>query len=137
MKKKKVHFELLTRRLDFYFFTFEVLTRSWKIKSYISSYELHGCTFIFSLSSCEREVDKWKNSLIISVSKWHGMSHSTTFLYLAWVAVSAYVISIWVCWILMAYASSTAYLLTRLPHEGDNYNGREIELFHMKWFNCG
>ena len=51
----------------------------------------------------------------------------------------------------MAYASSTTYLFTRLqktflrceekeerPHAGlYSYNGRQIELFHMKWFNCG
>ena len=60
------------------------------------------------------------------------MSHSITFFVFSFVAVSAYVISIRVCWILMAYASSTTYLLTRLPHAGDNYDGREIELFHMK-----
>ena len=39
---------------------------------------------------------------------------------------------------LMAYASSATYLLTRLPHAGlYNYNGRKIELFHMKWFDGG
>ena len=33
----------------------------------------------------------------------------------------------------MAYECSTAYLLTRLPHVGlPNYNGRQIEVFHMK-----
>ena len=51
----------------------------------------------------------------------------------------------------MAYASSTAYLLTRLkkkfcnyesrgewPHAGlYGYNGRQMGLFHMEWFNCG
>ena len=38
----------------------------------------------------------------------------------------------------MAYVSSTTYLLTRLPHTGlYNYNGRQIELFHKKWVNCG
>ena len=38
----------------------------------------------------------------------------------------------------MVYASSTTYLLTRLPHAGlYNFSGRQIELFHMKWFNCG
>ena len=37
----------------------------------------------------------------------------------------------------MAYASSTAYLLTKLPYAGlYNYNGRQIEPFHMKWFKC-
>ena len=57
------------------------------------------------------------------------------FLYLARFVVSTYVIFICVCWILMAYESSTTYLLTRLPHAGlYNYNGRQIELFHMKWF---
>ena len=35
----------------------------------------------------------------------------------------------------MASESSTAYLLTRLPHAGlYNYNGTQIELFNMKWF---
>ena len=51
----------------------------------------------------------------------------------------------------MAYANSIRYLFTRLqktfssyepkeewPHAGlYNYNGRQIELFDMKWFNCG
>ena len=35
----------------------------------------------------------------------------------------------------MVYESSATYFLTRLPHAGlYNYNGRQIELFHMKWF---
>ena len=35
----------------------------------------------------------------------------------------------------MAYESSTTCLLTRLPHTSlCNYNGTQIELFHMKWF---
>ena len=73
------------------------------------------------------------------------------FLYLACFVLSTYVIFISVCWILMAHASSTTYLFTRLqktfsifdpkeewPHAGlYNYNGRQIELFHMKWFICG
>ena len=38
------------------------------------------------------------------------------------------------CSILMAYESSTKYLLTRLPHAGlYNYNRRQTELFHVKW----
>ena len=38
----------------------------------------------------------------------------------------------------MGYAGSTTYLLTKLPHAGlYKYNGRQIELFYMKWFNCG
>ena len=50
---------------------------------------------------------------------------------------------------LMEYASSTTYLLTRgqkkfstcdpkeeWPHADlYDYNGKQIELFHMKWFN--
>ena len=33
----------------------------------------------------------------------------------------------------MAYASSTTYLLIRLPHAGlYDYNGMQIELFHLK-----
>ena len=38
----------------------------------------------------------------------------------------------------MAYGSWTTYLLTGLPNAGlYDYNGRQIELFRMKWFNCG
>ena len=51
----------------------------------------------------------------------------------------------------MAHTSSRTYLFTRLhktlsscepkeerPHAGlYNYNVQQIELFHMKWFNCG
>ena len=51
----------------------------------------------------------------------------------------------------MAHSSSTVYLSRRLqkkfsscepkkkwPHAGVyNYNQRQIELFHIKWFNCG
>ena len=60
------------------------------------------------------------------------------FLYLACFVVSKYVIFVCVCWILMAYDSSTTYLLTKLPHAGlYNYNGKQIELFYMKCFNCG
>ena len=34
----------------------------------------------------------------------------------------------------MTYESSTTYSLTRLPHAGlYNYNGRQIEPFHLKW----
>ena len=35
----------------------------------------------------------------------------------------------------MVCESSTTYLLTGLPHAGlYKYNGRQIELFHMKWY---
>ena len=34
----KLNIELLTRRSNFYFYTFELLTRSWKTKSFTSSY---------------------------------------------------------------------------------------------------
>ena len=38
----------------------------------------------------------------------------------------------------MAYTCSATHLLTRLPRAGlCNYNRRKIELFHLKWFNCG
>ena len=73
------------------------------------------------------------------------------FLYLACFVVRTYVIFISVGWMLMVYASSTTYLLTRLqktfsicepkkkgPHAGPHNNhGRQIELFHLKWFICG
>ena len=59
--------------------------------------------------------------------------HSITFFYVRYLFEH-----IWVCWISVAYASSTTYLLTRLSHAGlYNYNGRQMKLFHMRWFNCG
>ena len=39
------------------------------LKNFTSSYLLDGRTFIISLSSYEREADKLKNSLNITVSK--------------------------------------------------------------------
>ena len=37
LKNKTFHFELLSRWLNFYFITFEILTQSWKIKRFTSS----------------------------------------------------------------------------------------------------
>ena len=71
-----------------------------------------------------------KISLVIAVPKWHGLAHSITL----------FVFSLICCKYIcdMAYANLTTYLLTRLPHVGPhNYNRRQIELFHLKWFNCG
>ena len=44
------------------------------------------------------------------------------FLYLAYFVVSAYVIFIRVCWILMVYTSSATYLLTRLQNNFSRRN---------------
>ena len=90
-----------------------------------------------------------KNSLNITGLKWHGCVILLRFLYLVCFVVSTYVIFIWVCWILMAYATSTTYLFTKLhktlsscepkeewPHADlYHYNVWQIEPFHMKWFN--
>ena len=60
------------------------------------------------------------------------------FLNLACFVVTTYVIFFCLSWILMAHASLATYLLTRLPHAGlYKCNGRQIEFFHVKWFNCG
>ena len=60
-KKKKNHFMLPNLKVKLFSFTLELLTRSWKISS---SYYLDGWTFTFSLSSYEREVEKWKKNPI-------------------------------------------------------------------------
>ena len=52
LKNNKFQLELLTRCVHFYFLTFELRTWSWWIK---------------------------KKSLIIAVSKWHGLRHSIMF----------------------------------------------------------
>ena len=84
-----------------------------------------------------------KNSLITAVSKWPGLRLSITFFVFSLLCCNTYVIFIWGYWILMAYASSTRYLLTRLrkklssceakeewPYVGlYDYNGKQIELF--------
>ena len=91
-----------------------------------------------------------KNYLIITVSKWHDCVILLRFLYLACFVVGTYVVFIWVYWILMAYASSITFInkitedfsscerKEEWPHAGlYNYNGRQTELFRMKWFNSG
>ena len=52
------------------------------------------------------------------------------FLALANFVVSTYVIIIWVCWILMAYASSTTNLLTRLQKKSSSSVPKEND--HMQ-----
>ena len=60
------------------------------------------------------------------------------FLYLAYFVVSTNVIFIWVLWILMAYAVSTTYLLTKLPQAVlYKYHGKQIKVSNMEWLNCG
>ena len=129
LKDKKLHFELLTRWLNLLFFRFWATNSRLKTKKFSLNYWLEDCTFIFLLLSYEREVN------IIAVPKWHGLPHSSMFfLYLVCFAVSIYVICTCVCWFLMAFASSTYYLLTRLPHAAQySYNERQIELFRMKF----
>ena len=64
LKNKKLHFELLTRRLNFFFHFWvtnwklknkklhsELLTCSWNIINFTLSYQLDGLTLIFLLSS--------------------------------------------------------------------------------------
>ena len=133
LKDKKLHFQLLTRWLNLLFFRFWATNSRLKTKKFSLNYWLEDCTFIFLFLSYEHEVNKWE--FIIAVPKWHGLPHSIMcFLYLACFAVSIYVIFTCVCWILMAFASSTWYLLTRLPYAAQySYNGRQIELFHMKY----
>ena len=94
----------------FLFFAFELLTRDQKKNSLRVTYSMGVLLFSY-----------------IRVK-------SVRFLYLACFAVSTYVIFIWVCWILMAHESSTAYLLTRLPHAGlyNHNDGRQVEHFYMK-----
>ena len=49
--------------LNFYFFALEFQIRGWKIENFTSSNWLDRCIFILSLSSYEREVDKWERFL--------------------------------------------------------------------------
>ena len=76
-----------------------------------------------------------KTYLIIAVSKWHGLPHSVTFLVFNLLCCK------YICDIYLSVQdfnglwNSTTYLLTELPHAGlYNYNGRQIELFNMRWF---
>ena len=85
--------------------------------------------------------------IIILLNMWTA-SFYYVFLYLACFVVSTYVIFIWVCWIPVGYASLITCLFTRFRRHSVGqsrndhmqayvYNGRQIELFHMKWSNCG
>ena len=126
LKNKKIHFDLLTRWVHFYFLTFELRTWSWKWKKFLKYY-------IFKMT--------WTPSFYY------------VFLYLACFVASTYVIFIWVIWILIAYVqqkmAGSTFLFTRLlktfsscepkeewPHPDlYKYNGRQIGLFHVKWIN--
>ena len=116
LKKKKFHFELLTRCVHFYFLTFEYECEVDKLKKFFKYYN-------FRMT--------WTASFYY------------IFLYLACFFVSTYVIFIWVIWILMAYvqqqmASSTTYLFTRLQKTFSSCEPKEEwpdSGFHMKWFN--
>ena len=126
LKNKKIHFDLLTRWVHFYFLTFELRTWSWKWKKFLKYY-------IFKMT--------WTASFYY------------VFLYLACFVASTYVIFIWVIWILIAYVqqkmAGSTFLFTRLlktfsscepkeewPHPDlYKYNGRQIGLFHVKWIN--
>ena len=134
LKNKKLHFELLNQGQKIKKILFELLNSM-------------GDFLLSHFPVTNVKLINEKNSLIIGVSKWHGHA----FYYFFCFVLSTYVIFIWVCWILMAYVSSTTYLLTRLqkkfsiyepkkewPHADlYNYNGKQIEPFHMKWFTCG
>ena len=134
------------------FFCFRVTNSRLKSKKVYFEFLPRCMCFSFLTSSYEREVDKWKTFYRYYSFKmtWNACFYYV-FLYLACFVVITYVMFIWVCWILMAYAISTKYLFTRLqetlsscepkkewPHAAlYNYNGRQIEPFHTKWFNCG
>ena len=63
-KNKELHFELLTRWLNFYFFALELLTGSSKNKTFrfkLLTWWVHFYFLTFNLR--KREVDKWKKLL--------------------------------------------------------------------------
>ena len=137
VEKHKVTLRVTNSMVKLLFFRFRVTNSRLKNKKF--HFELPTwweCTFIFSHSSCEREVDKWKNYLITAISKWHGLPHSIKFFVFSLLCCKYICEFIWVCWILMAYQSSTTYLLTRLKYAGlYNYNGRQIEIWNSLWID--
>ena len=76
-----------------------------------------------------------KTYLIIAVSKWHGLPHSVT------VFVFSLLCCKYICDIYLSvqdfnglWKFSNIFLIG-LPHAGlYNYNGRQINLFYVKWF---
>ena len=92
MKNRKLHFELLTRSLNFYFFRFRVTNSSLKNKKfhfeliirrvqfYFLTFNNSKGTILFShFRVTNAKLINEKISLIIAVSKWHGLPHSITF----------------------------------------------------------
>ena len=111
LKNKKFHFELLTRWVHFYF-----------------------CNYLLRNVKLINE----KNCFIIAVSKRHGLPHSIMF----------FVFSLLCCkYICYIYLSTLEFnglckfsniFINKITTAGlYNYNGRQIELFHLKWFNYG
>ena len=138
LKNKKLQFKLLTWWVNFYFFCFWVT--NWRLKNKKIHIELltWWVHFYFHFWVMNVKLISENNVLIIAVSKWHGLHYSILFFVFSLLCCKYICDIIWVCWILMGYAGSTTYLLTKLPHAGlYKYNGRQIELFYIKWFNCG
>ena len=60
-KNIKVNFELLTRKFNFYYSTFELLTRSWKTKSCNTSYWLEVGKYLISFRVTNSRLKNKKN----------------------------------------------------------------------------
>ena len=77
-----------------------------------------------------------KNSLIITVSNWHGLRHSIKFFVFSLLCCK-YVYDIYLSMLNFNGLCKFNNIRTRLQHASlYNYTERQIELCHMKWFNC-
>ena len=114
LRNKTFHFEFLTRWVHFYFFTFELWT--WRIMNL--------------------KLINEKNSLIITVSNWHGLRHSIKFFVFSLLCCK-YIYNIYLSMLDFNGLCKFNNIWARLPHAGlYNYNERQKELCHMKLFNC-
>ena len=114
LRNKTFHFEFLTRWVHFYFFTFELWT--WRIMNL--------------------KLINEKNSLIITVSNWHGLRHSIKFFVFSLLCCK-YIYNIYLSMLDFNGLCKFNNIWTRLPHASPyNYNEKQIELCHKKWFNC-
>ena len=141
-----MNFESLTRRFNFYLSTFELLTWSQKIKSFIwvanskiKSYNSSHKNKKLQFQSLTRswKIDKWKKILnYYSFKMTRTGSLYYVYLYLPCFFVSTYVIIIWVCWILIVYGSSTTFLFTRLQKTFSSCEPKEKWPYILNVFNA-
>ena len=95
-----------------------------------------GALLFFHFRAINLKSINEKNSLIITVSNWRGLRHSIKFFVFSLLCCK-YIFDIYLTMLDFNGLRKFNNILRRLRHASlYNYNERQIELCHMKWFNC-